>query len=238
MGQHDTTRRQLLQLGTSVAAYAAGAAIVAGGVAVAGEARSEAPSVSPALTRLIAQHARADAAIDRWYEATWNPAMAARRAADDAIKQRYAVEVTVPRADSLPEVARGPFTFSTANSYDVARCRGIVSIPAHKQNQGEDWQAVYRAARKIMAAVKSEERARASLERRYASLRLKEREDERWKPVMAASDAIKAFPVASLADMSAKLDFLERQGVRDGEADDLFDIVRADVARLSGEARA
>lgn len=38
----NTTRRQLLALGTSAAAYAAGAAIVAGGVALANEAKADA----------------------------------------------------------------------------------------------------------------------------------------------------------------------------------------------------
>lgn len=72
-----TNRRQLL---TGAAAYAAGAAIVAGGAALASEARSAALGISPALSRLLAEHALASVALDNWYDQVWNPAVEAKAA--------------------------------------------------------------------------------------------------------------------------------------------------------------
>ena len=43
MSAPTTTRRDLLRFGTSAAAYAAGAAIVTGGIALAGEAKGAVP---------------------------------------------------------------------------------------------------------------------------------------------------------------------------------------------------
>lgn len=156
----DANRRQLLALGTSAAAYVAGAAIV-GGAALATAAKAEGKAgVGPALSQLLADYDRTDAELDRWYDAVWNPSVEAHRKA-------------------------------MGGKDDVGR------LP----NQSE----------------------------------LDAAEDKLWRPVKAATNAIRAFPVASLADMAAKLDHLDRIGARDGDADVLFDIVRADVARLSGQ---
>jgi len=68
-----TTRRDLLRFGTSAAAYAAGAAIVTGGVAIASEAKG-ALGISPALAKLLADRSAADETVDRW-AAQWNAAL-------------------------------------------------------------------------------------------------------------------------------------------------------------------
>lgn len=238
MAQPNTTRRALLGAATTALAYAGGAAIVGGAAVVASEAKGAAPGVSPALLKLIADHARHDAAVDRWYEAVWNPEVEKHHAALDAATARYQLEVEVERGNSLHGFGGSAFTLSTARKQDVGRCRGIVSIPRDRQSQDENWQVVYRAARRIVAAKKREERAHAAINREHDKLRLREQEHAYWEPINAATKAIKAFPVAGLADFAAKLDFLDRIDIREGDAAELFDIVRADAARLAGEAQA
>ena len=70
-----TTRRNLLRIGTTAAAYAAGASIVTGGIALASQAKGAAPAVSPQLAKLLRNYTTADDALNHFYETVHNPAV-------------------------------------------------------------------------------------------------------------------------------------------------------------------
>jgi hypothetical protein len=222
-----TTRRQLLRFGTSAAAYAAGAAIVAGGATIASEARGATPSISPALSALLTEYDRADATIDRFYETTFNP----------AVDRHHELRAAIPHVErDIPAAGGRVIRWSTDRPQDVANARGIAGLPSRHQNQKAEWQAKRTAARSFYAVHLRRQRALERTAIISGSEAVRRREDELFTPIKAATDAIKAFPVASAADMAAKLGHLERVGVHD--ADDLLGIVLSDAQRLAGEARA
>jgi hypothetical protein len=228
----DTTRRSLLRLGTGALAYGAGAAAVAGGVALAGEAKGATPQrVSPELARLLDQYARADKAIDRWYAAVWNPATEAHRTAAEAIPH---TNIPVQGYRNHLDEDTPPHTYSTANKYDISRCKGIMSIPVELQSTDPRWQDTWRAARRLTTAAKWRERKLARLDRQWKVLDLRAQEERLWQPIHAATDAILAFPVASALDLAAKLDHMEYVGTFESYPDKYQQIVRDDVRRLSG----
>ncbi|MBI0477496.1 hypothetical protein D9601_19355 [Sphingomonas sp. MA1305] len=229
----NTTRRSLLRLGTGALAYGAGAAAVAGGFAIAGEAKGAAPQrVSPELAKLIADYARADAILTRWYDEVWNPAVEANRAAREAVPH---TAIPVKGYRNVLGEDTPPHTFSTASRTDVARCKGIMSIPADLQSTDPRWQDTRRAARRLIIATKWRERKFARIERQWLALRLREQEDALWPAAHAATDAILAFPVASAADLSAKLDHMEQVGTCESDPEGYQRIVREDVQRLFGK---
>ena len=217
----NTTRRNLLRIGTTAAGYAASASIVTGGIALASQAKGAALSVSPQLAKLIADRDAADAILDQWYEAVWNPAVDRRVAVATAIPH---VELVTP---ALPGSPTAPITWSTANSLSIGHARGIAGIPAQRQNQGAAWQARRRDARKFVAAHLRRERAIAQAGRETKVLR--RQEDALWEPITRCDRAIEGFPAASLTDLSAKLAHLEKVG---SEPDGLLRTVQADVGRL------
>lgn len=223
----DTTRRNLLRFGTTAVAYAAGASIVTGGIALASQAKGATLSLSPSLAKLIADRDAADAVLDEWYEAVWNPAVDRSVAATAAVPH---VEVVTP---PLPGSPPNPIIWSTANRASIGYARGIAGIAADRQNQGAAWQARRRDARKFTAAHLRRERALAQASRETKILRGEE--DKLWEPITRCDRAIECFPAASLADLSAKLAHLEKVG---SEPDGLLGTIQADVRRLlTQEAR-
>lgn len=235
MTQSNTTRRAILSAATTALACAGGAAIVSAGLVGAGQAKGEVRRISPELARLLDEHARADAAIDHWYQTTWNPIVEAHSAAVEELEATSPVVVSVPAFNHHLDGFWKETIFSTASRADVARCRGIVSIPCARQNQGEGWQNVYKAARKIVAAVKRKERKKTALDRKFAISSIRDHEDVLWKPIHAATAAIIAFPIANAADLGAKLDHMHQVGTCENDAEEFHQIVRADVRRLAGE---
>ncbi len=222
-----TTRRNLLRFGTTAAAYAAGASIVTGGIALASQATGAALTVSPQLAKLLTDRDAADAVLDKWYEAVWNPAVDRSVAIATAIPH---VELVTP---ALPGSPTAPITWSTANSLSVGHARGIAGIPAQRQNQGAAWQARRRDARKFVAAHLRRERAIGQAGRETKILRVEE--DKLWEPITRCDRAIECFPATSLEDLSAKLAHLEKVG---SEPDGLLGTIQADVRRLlTQEAR-
>lgn len=228
----NTTRRSLLRLGTGALAYGAGAAAVAGGVALAGEAKGAGPQrISPELTRLLDQYAAADRTLDRWYGTTWNPAIEAHRAAIEAVPH---TTIPVRGYRNTFDEDTPPYTFSTANPYAVSRAKGIMSIPFERQSTDPRWQDTHRAARHLMIAAKWRERKIARIDRQWNVRDLSEQENALWEPIHAATDAILAFPVANALDLGAKLDHMEYVGSFESYPDKCQQIVRDDVRRLTG----
>ncbi len=228
----NTTRRSLLRLGTGALAYGAGAAAVAGCVALAGEAKGAGPQrISLELARLLDQYVAADRTLDRWYDTTWNPAIDAHRSAVEAVPH-----TTIPvrgYRNHLDEDTP-PHTYSTANPRDVARCKGIMLIPFERKSTDPRWQDTHRAARRLTIAAKWRERKIARIDRQWNVRGLSEQENALWEPIHAATDAILAFPVMNALDLGAKLDHMEYVGAFESYPDKYQQIVRDDVRRLSG----
>ncbi len=220
-----TTRRGLLRMGTSVAAYGAGAALIAGGCALAGEAKGATPAVSPELTRLIALYDAHDARLIAFYRDTFNPA-----------HERH-IEMT----SALPHVevdgslaGDGRRMWSTSRRLDVGEARGIATMPTTGQSITPIWLDKRRRARSFYAAHLRRERAFARAERVSGAQAASEVEDQMHEAIQPTLGAIHRFPVASAADLAAKLAFIERAETMDLAS--ILPIVTADARRLCGEA--
>ncbi|GEM71124.1 hypothetical protein SAQ01S_08900 [Sphingomonas aquatilis NBRC 16722] len=227
-----TTRRSLLRLGTGALAYGAGAAAVAGGLALAGEAKGAEPlTVSPALSGLLDQYAKADAVLCQWYKDVWNPAVEENRTAQEAIPH---TRISVPGYRNVLDEDTPPYTFDTANPYAVSRAKSIMSTPTDLQTADPRWQETRRAARRLTIANRWRERKLARIDRAFEARGLQQQEDKLWVPIHAATDAIIAFPVAHVLDLNAKLAHMEQVGTCESDPDEYQRIIRDDVRRLSG----
>jgi hypothetical protein len=225
----NTTRRSLLRLGTGALAYGAGAAAVAGGFALASEAKGAAPNrVSPELAKLIADYAQADAALCQWYDDVWNPAVQASRAAQEAIPHTH---IPVPGYRNALGEDTPPYTFSTSNPHALSLAKSIMSTPSDFRSTDPRW---HRAARRLTIAARWRERKLARIERDWKAHRYSEQEDRLWEPMHAATEAILAFPVASALDLSAKLGHMDQVGTCESDPDKYQRIVREDVLRVAG----
>lgn len=114
----------------------------------------------------------------------------------------------------------------------IAHAKGIAHTPQKHSSPTEAWQNRRREARTFYAAALRRDRAIARAAITSGADAASRREDELWVPIRAARSAVHNFPVASLVDLAAKLDFIEQDSGLDG--DDLLPLVMADVARLSG----
>jgi hypothetical protein len=219
-----TTRRDLLRFGTSAAAYAAGAAIVTGGIALASEAKSATPGVSPALLKAIADFERHDAALDRFYRDTFNP----------AIDRHNAATLAIPHVRMVgPPIGAGHELILDSNDpHKVGFARNIARQPAKLASQEPQWQARRKLCRSFTAAVQRRNRTLARIDRDTGCIAADEQETRFYDERKSIKLEVLNFPVASLADLAAKLAFIERDEGMDG--DDLLPLVMADVARLSG----
>jgi hypothetical protein len=215
-------------MGTSVAAYGAGAALVAGGCALAGEAKGATPVVSPDLTRLIALYDEHDARLLAFYRDTFNPAQ----------QRHYAMLDALPHVEADGSLAGdGRRIWSTSRRLDVAEARGIATMPTAGQSITPLWLDKRRRARSFYAASLRRDRAVARAERSSGAEAAAECEDRMQEAIQPTLDAIHHFPVASAADLAAKLAFVERAETI--ELASIVPIVTADVQRLcSGETSA
>lgn len=242
MTQPNTTRRDLLRIGTSAAAYAAGAAIVVGGAALVSEARSAAPAVNPRLLKAIALRDRAEAAADRFDEQVHTPALKAFGAARDAL----------PPVDPVPHESVAT-TFinafgdkvrlSTERVGSTAIARRLRKDPTWADFGDEKWRQAHRevealAERRnaIVAAREAERNAaveqlshRHGIDGFYARAdALSDREYALWRTAMD-------MPATGLPDVLVKLEFAQR--TRGSEmADTVLEAMHADIRRLAGEA--
>lgn len=213
----DTTRRAMLG-GIGLAAVAA--------TSVAAAPIASAPAVSPKLAGLLRDFRRSDNAINRWYKTVWNPACERHTAAIDSVPH---IEVVRPAFVSILGTETPAQTMTTANSVDVAVCRGILSV-----GTGYSPETVT-AARKLVRAAKRREGRVRFLHRLYNRPDLDEREAELWEPVTAASDAIKAFPVASAADLAAKLEHAREVDWVNHDPEAFQTAIGADAQRLAAK---
>lgn len=237
-----TTRRDLLRLGTSAVAYAAGAATVTGGIALASEAKGAAPA-NYRLRRVIALYQRAVSAADRYTDTVEDPAHAACAAAINALPQPPAVPhrsvVTTFINDYDDEIR-----LSTDSPASVGAARRFVTDPTWADMGVEKWQQAQRelvaladerdaivatgkAAHQREVEALRERHSLAAIHRR--SNQLEDRVSQLWHATMGT-------PAHSLADVAAKVGFAERTG---GVVvpDVVLAAISTDVRRLAQEGR-
>jgi hypothetical protein len=220
----NTTRRNLLRVGTTAAAYAAGATIVTGGVALATRAKSAAPAVSPALSKLLHDFDAADQRLDHFYKTVHNPAVDR----DHELRAAHPeIEHEIPMTDGYSR------TFSTARSMDVAQARHLATSAISAACVQPAWVEKRKAARSFYAAHLRRERAFARIRRMIRLDAINAQETALFVPYKVARDGIEAFPIASAADLDAKLSHMERTGA--SEDDDVFARIAADVRRLASQ---
>ncbi|WP_066781272.1 hypothetical protein [Sphingomonas sp. CCH5-D11] len=206
----NTSRRDLLSaapaivIGTAVLGLAPAAATLPTG------------NVSPELLALIGKFDATNAEIDRFYAEVFNPAI------ERANSMRAAIpHVTIPSAH--PKSAG---LWSTDNPAGLRLARRLVD--AEGRGASDDVQC----ARKLLAAQHRRNRAEKRIDVITGARAAAEQEDELYVPYREARSAVHAFPVRTLADLQAKLAFIERDDGMDGE--DLLPLMIADVARLAG----
>lgn len=217
MTQPTTTRRDVLRLGTSAAAYAAGAAIVTGGVALAGEANGAAAGVSPVLLALIANADRLGA----------HAASYGRDVYDPARDRLLAAEAHFPHVD-VPGF-RGA-TWTTDDTRRVENARMWTS--KDRQLATADQRDEFAAMQRLVAAHDDRQARVDKAGDRAAYNRIHEEDDENGARTAEAIDAVANFPAATARDLHAKLAFMVKHDWGNGM--DWLPELLADAERLTG----
>ncbi|WP_277983954.1 hypothetical protein [Sphingomonas faeni] len=224
MKNSTTTRRDLLRLGTTAAAYAAGASIVTGGIALASQAKGETlEGVSPGLIKAIAAFAAAERASAQYEATVYEPARLRWLAAKEAVPH-----TTVAPS---PNWKMSPAFWSTDNREALAIAKGLVgSHPRTSKNPD-----VVRA-RGLIAAKHRRDRA---VDRAGASVGIGpccEESDRLSDQAADAASDVAAFPAKSLADIEAKMAFIIKHDMEPNGG--MMEHMLADARRLLGrEAR-
>lgn len=224
MAQTATTRRDLLRFGTSAAAYAAGAAIVTGGIALAGEAKGAMPSVSPELTALIAEVDRLAAASDDLHERVYMPARARMLAAVEQA-QRTLPHTSVEAGNT---VSGQPLVWTTADRTHVAMAK---TIARRKADPGPFSPGYISAARTLTAAHLRRERAIAAVANSHGVSAMVDQCDALNDATAQAEERVADFAASTLADLHAKVAFMHRRDMGNGM--DRVATVLADLDRLA-----
>jgi hypothetical protein len=218
MTQPTTTRRDLLRLGTSAAAYAAGAAIVTGGVALASQARGAEPGISPELASLIAEAEQLEAKAAAYNRDVYEPVRSRWAEADSSIPH---VEVdgyhgAIWSTDETPRVLNARWWIGSERTLDT-------------ENQREQFAAMQRlvAAHDERKALVDKAGNRATYDRVHGE------DEENGNRTLNAIYTVTDFECVTLCDLHAKLAFMVKHQMGDGM--DWLPEILADVARLSGE---
>jgi len=213
-----TTRRNLLRFGTTAAAYAAGASIVTGGIALASQAKGAAPvGISSGLAQAFATLAAAERTSTRYHEDVFEPTRLRWLAAKDA----------VPHATIEPSAAwkMSPAFWSTDHPRALALAKDLVADNPRTSKRDD----VVRA-RKLIAAEHRRNRAITQV-RKASGIDTQGDESDRLYDIMvAAEDAVCAYPALNLADLEAKLAFFKERDLAQNEGN--MALVVADARRL------
>lgn len=213
-----TTRRNLLRIGTTAAAYAAGAAIVTGGAALASQAKGATPTgLSPGFAQALAAFAAAQRNASSHEALIVGPTRARWLAAKDA----------VPHATIAPGSSwRGSHVFwSTDNYQALSIAKGIVADHPRTSRTHD----VIRA-RKLVAADHRRARAIARVGRTTGIHAAIDESDRLGDLLVAAEDAVCAFPATTLGDLEAKLAFFVERDLAQNDGN--VELALADVRRL------
>lgn len=111
--------------------------------------------VSPELSRLLADHARASADLDSWYEKVWNPAVKAKTAKLDAPRHVIAPEDLTRQEEALyvPYDAANDaiLAFPVANVTDA-----LAKLEYIGKECGEDSDRIFRVVHADLARLAGE----------------------------------------------------------------------------------
>lgn len=222
-----TTRRDLLRFGTTAAAYAAGASIVTGGIAIASQAKGAA--LSPGLAALIDDHRRATERFEHTTRAVINPAFEKRA---EAKKEHQRRVDAIPHAEETGGTSWGgkPITLTSRNSGNRRTAEVYLELDAADPNRGTDWNDMIEGARRFIKADDARQEAVGAIGEPPTFDDLHTLEQEALAPVHAARRAVIYFPCAALVDLRTKLAWIESDEGMDGE--DLLPLVMADVERI------
>lgn len=219
--KNTTTRRNLLRIGTTAAAYAAGASIVTGGVALASQAKGETlEGVSPDLTKAIATFAAAEQASAQYEATVYEPARLRWLAAKEAVPHT----VVAPS----PNWKMSPDFWSTDNREALAIAHGLVSTHPRTSTNPD----VIRA-RNLIAAKRRRDR---TVDRTGASVGIGpccEESDRLSDQAADAASSVAAFPARSLADIEAKMAFIIKHDMEPNGG--MMEHILADTRRLLGK---
>lgn len=226
----NTTRRGVLRLGATSAAYSATVGI--GGAILASRADA-ANAPSPQLLSLIKRHQEADAALDHFYSTEFNPIVEAHW---EAVRQHRAAISNVPHVEESGGQAIGgaPVTFSSSKGYSRSQAEAYIDCDQQEPNRSPDWNETIAAARRYIRAEDQRNATIRQLGPEPASdPSLDARECAAGEPVRSAREAIYAFECQNTADLLAKLTFIAANDGMDG--DDLLPLVITDATRLVGK---
>lgn len=203
---------------------------------------AHAAAINPRLLRVIALHDRAQAACDRYEAEVETPAHNAFAAA----KASYPVEALPPHRESASTFINcdgESIRLSTKNAGTVGAARRVAHDPSWSDMGEADWREAHislaAAADERDAIIKAqEERRSAFVDDMRSKLRidaisnrstvLSDREYNLWHLAIIT-------PAASLSDVMAKLNFVDRAGRANLDSFVLV-AISADVRRLAGEA--
>lgn len=212
----NTTRRGIL----GAIAVAPVAAMIAPATATPPNA---AQGISPALAHLFAEVERTKAEAERYDAEVFEP-MRARWLAEKAAVPHIEFE-GVARWDG------GPAIWSTAQEQRVQHARWAVGQKHTFAGPGADHaREAYQSMSKLVAAANKRERAFVRINQQLGFEAIYDESARLSDVYVEAIDAVVEFPAASLADLSAKVDFML---LVDGFGrDDAPEIIRSDVTRI------
>ncbi len=212
MSNHTTTRRDLLRIGTTAAAYAAGASIVTGGIALASQAKG---AVLPAAS-----------------SAAWDRAHAAYVTASKATDDHW-VQIEEPAVLELERRAPRP-----PKSFEVTALNGQTMSFAFEPDQPDAWEMSGRQHRDAGRALKAQWYA---YQRDYPVARaglnidaISKASTDLLNVCSDAEDTLFATPAPHMDAVRIKLELLWQRGRE--QCPGFNAMVLADVQRLASQA--
>lgn len=196
----NTTRRDLLRIGTTAAADAAGASIVTGGIALASEAKGA--TLSPDLSVLIQRVNAARAKQEHIHATIINPGFERMKEAHAQHRQRIEAIPHVETSGGV-SVTGHAITFSSGDSGSRRMAEVYLDLNAEDSNRGPDWTKMIDGARRFVKADDARNEAIRALGDGPGFTDLRAAEDEAYAPVHAARNAIIDFPCATVTDLQA-----------------------------------
>jgi len=239
----ETTRRALFGGAGLVALAAAVPAIAGARHGLPQNDKATMSAVNPRLLRVIVLRDRAEAEYERFDEEVETPA----RRACEAEKAALPVEEVPPHrevATTYVNLFGETVRLSTARASSVAAARQMVRDPQPSDMDYPDWRkarlelAALADERDAIIAAQAERRKakEAEIDARHQVARLAERSSTLAGRSYALRSAAIAMPATSMADILAKLEFVDRVG-SDGDPGFVLEFITADVRRLAREVR-
>lgn len=214
----DTTRRNLLRFGTTAAAYAAGASIVTGGIALASPAKGAAAvGISPGLQQALTALAAAERVSARYQETVYEPTRLRWLAAKDAVPHVVIAPSTNWRMS--------PDFWSTNHPRALTLAKELVADNPRASKRDD----VVRA-RKLIAADHRRARAIEQAGKTSGIGQCCDESDRLYGLMVEAEDAVCAYRAANLADLEAKLAFFLKRDLAQNEGN--MALVLADARLL------